>query len=275
MQQHPIPRQITSFEFKLVGFLTIKQFAYMIVFILTAVIVFYLFPIPVINIALAGVIIFIGVIFSFVPIQNRPVDVWIKNLYKSLTSPTQYIYKKKNKPIYFLDNLIFTNDPHKIQTHIESKKKLENYLGKKKKNNNLSGKKKENISSLFQQTVVPKQEAVVSVSHQKPTTTQTQVQAKTPLKQQPPKPFLVGVVKNNKKLALSGMMVYLKDDKGTILRLMKTNPHGVFATFKQLSNGEYILDIKDPEGKYFFDTMKIKVSDENKQPIEVYSKEVL
>jgi len=118
----------------------------MIVFILTAVLIFYLFPIPMLNIALAGLIIFAGVVFSFIPIQNRPIDVWIKNLYKSLTSPTQYVYKKQNPPIYFLKNLVFINNPHKIQTHIESKQKLGNYLNKKRKlQQNKTNKTKEDF----------------------------------------------------------------------------------------------------------------------------------
>src|SRR5438270_526220 len=33
MEQHAIPRQITSFEFKLIGFMTLKQFLYLLVFL--------------------------------------------------------------------------------------------------------------------------------------------------------------------------------------------------------------------------------------------------
>src|SRR5450830_869986 len=49
MEQHAIPRQITTFEFKLIGFLTIKQFIYLLIFIPIGLLIFYTFPIPILN----------------------------------------------------------------------------------------------------------------------------------------------------------------------------------------------------------------------------------
>jgi len=47
MEQHAVPRQITTFEFKLIGFMTLRQFIYLLVFIPLGVVVYFLFPIPV------------------------------------------------------------------------------------------------------------------------------------------------------------------------------------------------------------------------------------
>src|SRR3989304_5650035 len=94
MDHHPIPRQITSFEFKLVGFLTIKQFIYLIIFVALGFVVYSLFPIPILNIFFALITAGAGAAFAFLPINDRPLDVWIKNLLKRLTSPTQYQFKK-------------------------------------------------------------------------------------------------------------------------------------------------------------------------------------
>ncbi len=71
------------------------------------------------------------------------------------------------------------------------------------------------------------------------------------------------------------MLIYVKDEKGNILRLLKTNPHGIFATFNPLPAGEYIFEVKDPKNTYNFDTMKIKIEDTNPKPIEIFSKELL
>jgi hypothetical protein len=73
----------------------------------------------------------IGPALAFVPINDRPLEIWIKNLIKRLTSPTQYFYKKQNPPLYFLQDLVFVSDPHKVFTHIESQKMLNQYLSQK------------------------------------------------------------------------------------------------------------------------------------------------
>ena len=80
MEQHPIPRQITTFEFKLIGFLTIKQFIYLLISIPIGVLIFYIFPVPILNFFLGLIVVLIGVAFAFVPINDRPMEVWIKNL---------------------------------------------------------------------------------------------------------------------------------------------------------------------------------------------------
>src|SRR3989344_5778848 len=88
MEQHPMPRQITTFEFKLIGFLTLKQFIYLVLFIPLGFIAYKLIAIPLLNILIAALVAGLGVAFAFVPINDRPLDVWIKNLTKRLTSAT-------------------------------------------------------------------------------------------------------------------------------------------------------------------------------------------
>ena len=148
MEQHPIPRQITTFEFKLIGFLTIKQFIYLIVFIPVGFLVYYLFPIPLINILLGIITGGLGFAFAFIPVNDRPLDVWIKNFFKRLTSPTKYLYHKANQPLYFLRNLYFVSDPHRVLAHIEAQEKLNQYLATKTPPV-LSTQKKQSINNLF------------------------------------------------------------------------------------------------------------------------------
>ena len=114
MEQHAIPQQISSYEFKLVGEMTLKQFlkaaAGIILAILintTKIIVLIKWPLMLVS---AG----IGLVLAFVPFEDRPLEVWIKSFIKSIYSPTLYIYKKRNDDnwlyIYFTKSNQDNND---------------------------------------------------------------------------------------------------------------------------------------------------------------------
>jgi hypothetical protein len=283
MEQHPIPRQITTFEFKLIGFLTIKQFIYLIVFIPVGFLVYYLFPIPLLNILLGIITGGLGFAFAFIPVNDRPLDVWIKNFFKRLTSPTQYLYHKANQPLYFLRNLYFVSDPHRVLAHIEAQEKLNQYLATKTPPV-LSTQKKQSINNLFQMassSLSGKKTKVEPVNKTNQTATSPSIPPQpTPNVQQtttqiPKKPFFTGVVKNHKLIPIPGILIYVKDEKGNVLRLLKSNPHGIFATFNSIPPGEYQFEAKDSNNSYLFDTMKIKVTSENSRPFELFSKELL
>jgi len=273
-QGHPIPRQITTFEFKLIGFLTLKQFIYLVIFIPAGYLAFILFPIPLLNILVGIIIAAIGPALAFLPINERPLEVWIRNLIKRLTSPTQYFYKKQNQPLYFLQDLFFVADPHRVTAHIQSQKMLNQYLAQKQPQPNQAlNQKKQQINQLLSSPPsllsIKKEKLVVESS-----STQV-INNSIPSPSSPKKPFLTGVVKNNKMIPLSGVLIYIKDQNGKTLRLLKTNPYGVFATFNPLPDGEYLFELKDPQGGYFFDTMKLNVESKNQKPLEFFSKELL
>ena len=271
MDQHPIPRQITTFEFKLIGFLTIKQFIYLIIFVPIGVIIFYTFPIPILNIFLGIVVALIGVAFAFIPINDRPMEVWIRNLIKRLTSPTQYLYKKQNPAIYFLKNLVFTDDPHRVMSHIDSQQKLSKYLNIKtpsanqSKNQKISGLFTDSFSSLLGK----------KINHQ-PSNIKTLSSAINPQPSNIKTPFLTGLIKNHKQIPLAEILVYVKKElAGEPVRILKTNSHGIFVTYNPLPVFESFLETKDPKGNFFFDTIKVKVENENVKPIEILSKELI
>jgi hypothetical protein len=274
MEQHAIPRQITSFEFKLIGFLTIKQFIYLLVFIPLGLVVYAIFPVPILNILLGVICASIGAILAFIPINDRPMEVWIKNLIKRLNSPTQYVFKKQNPAIYFLKNLIFTNDPHRVMSHIDSQQKLSKYLDNKTPVNHQNKKQAINnlftdsFSSLLSKKNNPQSSTVkepLSIINHSSSNTNN---AKTP--------FFTGLIKNYKQNVLAGVLVYIKKDlTSDPIRILKTNSHGVFATYNPLPPSDYFCEIKDPKGNFFFDTMKIKIENVNEKPIEIMSKELI
>ncbi len=94
MENHPIPQDITGFQFKLIGDMTIKQFAYLAAGVVIGWIIFVLPLIPIVKIPLAGISILLGAGFAFLPIEGRPMDLMISNFFKAVFYPTQFIYQK-------------------------------------------------------------------------------------------------------------------------------------------------------------------------------------
>jgi len=281
MEQHPIPRQITSFEFKLIGFMTLKQFLYLVIFAPLGYIMYFIFPIPFLNVLVGIATAALGVALAFVPINDRPLDIWIKNAWKRLNSPTQYTYHKNNSPVALFQNLYFVSDPHVSLAHIESQQMLKAYLEKTKQVAQPNERKQQlqqafhavqtgAVSGGVQAQVKVLQELSKPVTPDKPAGQTVQAPANTDYK-----PYFVGSIKNNKRIPLPGILIYVKDQTGTPVRLLKTNQHGVFATFNPLPPGEYFFEVKDPKDSYFFDTMKLAIQNATTQPIDIFSKELL
>lgn len=278
MEQHPIPRQITTFEFKLIGFLTLHQFIYLVIAVPVGFLVYWLFPIPIVNAGLGLTVISIGLAFAFVPVNDRPLDVWIKNFINRLRSATQYVYHKENAPIYFLNKLFFVSDPHQVFAHIESQEKLSQYLASQAAKTPVAGVSqvahKQAIGAILNQPVQPVQQ--IQTVLQGAPQPQSATVGSLPYQDSVKKPALVGVVRNNRKIPLPGLLIYIKDPAGKTVRLLKTNPHGIFATYSTLPAASYSFEVKDPKGSFVFDTMNMNITPESmEKPLEFYSKELL
>lgn len=284
MEQHPIPRNITGFEFKLIGFMTLKQFLYLVIFAPLGYIAYAIFPIPLLNIILGLSVASIGMALAFIPINDRPLDVWIKNLWKRLNSPTQFFYHKHNPPLAVFSNLYYLADPHRVLAHVETSQMLSKYLQSTRQTIKPNPKKQQvqktittPVANLRVKPVRPA--APVPANRVQPSAAADPVAQK--ISQMPvipageKKPFFIGEIKNNKHISLPGILIYVRDAKGTPVRLLKTNPHGIFATYNPLPSGEYTFEMKDPKSIYFFDTMKINIADRNTASIEIVSKEML
>ena len=101
MENHPIPQDITGFQFKLIGNMTVKQFAYLAAGVVLAWITLAM-PISVlIRFPIALVFAGIGAGFAFLPIDGRPLDAMIGSFIKALSNPTQYVYQKMGADLYF------------------------------------------------------------------------------------------------------------------------------------------------------------------------------
>ena len=98
MEQHPVPQNVTTFQFRLIGDMTLKQFGYLAGGAMLGYI-FYRLPFPTFIGLPGGVCLFLlGFGFAFVPVEERPMDVWFLAFLKSIYSPTLYVWQRE-KPI--------------------------------------------------------------------------------------------------------------------------------------------------------------------------------
>lgn len=96
MENHPIPQDITGFQFKLIGDMTLKQFAYVAGGVITAWFIYILPLYAIIRIPLSLLSLAFGASLAFLPVSGRPFDVMIEKFFIAVFSPTQYIYQAPN-----------------------------------------------------------------------------------------------------------------------------------------------------------------------------------
>lgn len=99
MEPHPIPQNVTTFQFHLIGDMTLKQFIYLAAGSGIAYLIFVLFIADYPLLAWPPILIsaLLGVTFAFLPINSRPLDYWLAAFLKAIYSPTKRAWKKNNK----------------------------------------------------------------------------------------------------------------------------------------------------------------------------------
>lgn len=109
MDVHPIPQNVTSFQFKLIGDMTLKQFIYLASGCGFAYLTFMIFgaSYPFVAWPLLITSAILGAAFAFLPIGSRPLDYWVKAFLKAVYSPTKRVWKKNNTS--FKENPLFNS----------------------------------------------------------------------------------------------------------------------------------------------------------------------
>lgn len=98
MEQHPVPQNVTTFQFRLIGDMTIKQFGYLAGGAILAYIS-YILPLPFFfTWPLTVIFAFLGIGFAFIPIEERPMDIWVLSFLKSVYAPTQFVWHRTQQP---------------------------------------------------------------------------------------------------------------------------------------------------------------------------------
>lgn len=101
MEQHPIPQQISSYQFRLVGDMTLKQFFQLAGGIVVGLL-FYSSPLlPIIKWPFAIVSVILGVALAFLPLEERPLEKWIFAFFRAIYAPTLYYWEKTKTPVNY------------------------------------------------------------------------------------------------------------------------------------------------------------------------------
>src|SRR3989344_4455433 len=86
--EHPIPQQISSYQFRLVGDMTIKQFFQLAAGALISLL-FYSSNLPAfLKWPFIAFFSLAGAAFAFLPLEERPLDQWVVSFFRSIYSPT-------------------------------------------------------------------------------------------------------------------------------------------------------------------------------------------
>lgn len=187
MEQHPVPQQISSYQFRLVGDMTLKQFFELAGGVVVAII-FYATKLPfIIKWPLIIFFVLFGAALAFLPIEERPLEQWIIAFFRSIYSPTQYTWRKIGERKYFQDEAMQTPEPQQELPLHGTVQPSASILSLEKKEESVLGK----IAGLFQST--KSQPAILSST---PTVSQEAqiVQQRKPLATVPQEaPTMVGV----------------------------------------------------------------------------------
>lgn len=108
MEGHEIPKNVSEFEFHLIGDMTVRQFAYLASGLGMA---YFLFAVlsssaPIVAWPLIILCILAGVAYAFLPISERPLDHWTASFFRAIFNPTQSAWKSK---AFNIDSPAFQN----------------------------------------------------------------------------------------------------------------------------------------------------------------------
>jgi len=128
--QHAVPQNIMDVEFKLIGDLTMRQFAYLMIFGVVSYIAYVsgipgFFKFIIILGSIGG-----GLAFAFLPIQDRGMDEWVINFINAVYLPTQKVWKKEPTPPspFLYENISVLKQELITLAPTSSRRKLEQYL---------------------------------------------------------------------------------------------------------------------------------------------------
>lgn len=297
MEQHAIPQQISSYEFRLVGDMTLKQFLKAAAGIVVALLInstkmFVLIKWPLMAIFAGG-----GLALAFVPYQDRPLETWIAAFIKSIYSPTIYTYRKGKKTDWTEammttkkdegeevreDEVQVMKDRTRIREFIESLPSVQREkkdATKATASQGINIGERENVAEEIignKMRTGTEEEAEdwrqkktgLSLKTQKLGATGTANFGAIPMPDIPEIPnLIVGMVTDLQGKIVEGAIVEIQDYLGNPSRVLKTNALGQFRSSTQLADGKYlIIPEKD---NYEFDRVEVNLAGKIIEPIRI------
>lgn len=178
MEQHPIPQQISSYQFKLVGDMTLKQFFQVAGGVIISLIFYSTSLHPLIKWPIILFSAGLGAAMAFLPFEERPLEKWIIAFFRSIYSPTLYSWKKTDKAPVFYTEDAKVPEVKSIQTNLVVEKntaKLEEaektFLQKIGGLFSLAGTTQSTVNSV-PSTVIKQTQPTIPITFTKPATDQ-------------------------------------------------------------------------------------------------------
>ncbi|HPS40510.1 MAG TPA: PrgI family protein [Candidatus Woesebacteria bacterium] len=267
MKQHPIPQDITNYKFHLIGSMTLKQFAEVAVGVVLAFLVYKTNLIGIVKWPLILLCAGLGAAVAFVPIEERPLDHWIKTFFKNIYKPTKFFWKKANKVADFFSYQITSNQddffapdvnfaPARQQRVFEYLKSIP--ADEKIDDFDLAENQKINkILNEFNSVHVDQSEVQIQTKKQEKPNLQTRVRKlKAPQEQTlvanrdhlPNQIF--GLVINESGQAVTQALIEIQNQSGESLRIIKSDQSGNFIVNTPLENGHYLVLAEKDTYKY-------------------------
>jgi hypothetical protein len=307
MEQHPIPQQISSYEFKLVGEMTLKQFLKAAGGIIIALLInssglLFFIKWPLMLVFGAG-----GLALAFVPFQDRPLETWVLSFIKSIYSPTIYTYKRTGdgsvsvKPTVEIKGdikgekgLAEEEKEEEVKVRKKEEKKVFEFIGTlpSVKREEKHKETKPSMPILEPDPIEPVVEKKVEVAPKKEESvdeswrdSEANLNLKTeklgatgkalfgeiPMPNIPDVPnMIVGMVTSPEGKIVEGAIVEIQDESGNPSRVLKTNQLGQFKSSTQLANGRYLI-ITEKEN-FGFDRVNIDLTGGIVQPVKIIAK---
>ncbi|RLC34840.1 hypothetical protein DRH14_02100 [Candidatus Shapirobacteria bacterium] len=305
MEQHPIPQQISSYEFKLVGNMTLKQFAKAGGGIIVAVLInssklLFFVKYPLMAIFGLG-----GIALAFVPFEDRPLETWLMAFIRSIYSPTIYIWKKvRDKNWLDLDIKSFSEGEHKGKESLKVETKDGNMveefivslpkIGNREKDIELSSADYKVEKKVIDEEIGLKEEEKIKDVEKKEEEEIEKIEEKKEIKKvsldlkkadkleatgkavfggvpmpvTPTMPnVLSGMVMGKNGKIIEEAIVEVQDDKGNSVRVFRTNSLGQFKSANQLASGKYLV-ITEKDG-YKFNRVNVELKGEILEPIRI------
>ena len=300
MEQHAIPQQITSYEFKLVGDMTLKQFGkaaggIIIALLLnTSHLVFFIkWPIMLVSASA-------GLAMAFVPFQDRPLETWIFSFIKSIYSPTLYIWKKRpeknwleidrSKRLEILneekDDDLPQKDEKRVEEFIASLPSVKHQDDEEKEVSKFSEAELQ-AAATTKKAIEAKEKAEddtgaavdnwrtqktdLNLKGVKDQATGKVVFGAIPMPDTADVPnVLVGMVTDAEGKIIEEAIIEIQDSEGNSVRVLKTNTLGQFKTATQLANGTYLI-VPEKEGVKF-DNVTVPLDGKIMQPIKIQAR---
>lgn len=309
-QEHPVPQQISSYQFRLVGDMTIKQFSQVAAGALISLFFYATALPPIIKWPLILVSFLTGLAMAFVSLQDRPLQVWVIAFFRSVYTPTEFYWKKTSSQRTFFKPSVATPsvstpalkpvEPVRSTSQTEQlnayeQKVLSDIVTNAQQNTSIGVKTTPTTVQVPQaapvavepsnrkvsETSSPKQEDqafninVGSMTSSQPSAS-SQAQF-SPDASPPNRPttanVVVGQVMDSIGKTIDGAILEIRDRSGRPVRALKTNRAGHFFVATPLANGDYQISIE--KENYVFDQISFTVKGEVLEPIAIRAKNTL